>query len=418
MRSFSAVRILVPVHRTGQDGHLKRLLLITSGFPPAVTPETPALLALCRSLPASGWEPVVMAVAPPLKPPSDETLLRELPHGTKVFRTPGAPFGTALPAVISDLLHAPDPLYGDRKAIVSASLEIIRRERPSLVMPLMPSHSLGPLSVDISRKAGLPMIPFFAGLWLADYAVAWTSVLQRLLHAFLERLTVKSASAVVAGSEGAAGWFMERYPGLCPPVHVAHNSFDPERASPAPQIEKGGTLRLGWLDSFRGTHTPDTVLAGAAEFFRRNPDTALQIEHAGPVPEGVGRQSGIDFRGLLPWRSIPGFMASCHVLLLSLPRGINSHRVCPAVAADCLRTGRPVIAAAPEGDMSQTLRSLGGSYICEPDPMALASTLEDVHDHWRKGILRVPRDQMKISEQLSGAVTMKHLAAFLDGFGG
>lgn len=397
---------------------MKRLLLLTSGFPPAVTAETPALMAACRFLPASGWEPVVMAVAPFHPQHSDKTLSAEIPSKTKIFRGPDTPDAAALPAVLSDLLRAPDPLSRNHKAIVSACLEIIRRERPNLIMPVMPSHSLGMVSVELAQKTGLPMVPFFAGLWQADYSAVWTSGVQRLLHGFLERRTVKSASALVTGSDGAAGWFMEKYPGLCPPVHVAHNSFDPDRTSPAPPVEKGGTLRMGWVDSFRGTHTPDTVLSGVGEFFRRNPDAALQVEHAGLMPGASPTHANVSFKGLLPWRRMPEFMASCHVLLLTLPTGINSHRECPAVAADCLRTGRPIIAATPEGDMSQTLRSLGGAYICQPDPMALASTLEDVHDHWRKGILRAPRDQMKISEQLSGAVTMKHLAGFLDGFQG
>ncbi|MFO7626684.1 MAG: hypothetical protein R6V62_05460 [Candidatus Fermentibacteraceae bacterium] len=397
---------------------MKRLLLLTSGFPPAVNAETPALLAACRYLPTSGWEPVVMAMPPSRPLHSDETLLREIPSRVKVFRGPGSPGATALPAVLSDLLRAPDPLARNHKAIVNAGLEIIRRERPTLIMPLMPSHSLGQVSVELSHKTGLPMIPFFAGLWLADYSAVWTSGVQRLLHGFLEKRIVKSASALVTGSEGAAGWFMERYPGFCPPVHVAHNSFDPDRTSPAPPVEKGGALRIGWVDSFRGTHTPETVLSGVGEFFRRNPDTALQVEHAGLMPDTSRTHKNISFNGMPPWRSMPGFMSSCHVLLLSLPVGINSHRECPAVAADSLRTGRPIVAATPEGDMSQTLRSLGGAYICQPDPMALASTLEDVHDHWRKGILRAPRDQMKISEQLSGAVTMKNLAGFIDGFRG
>jgi hypothetical protein len=395
---------------------LKRLLLLTSGFPPAVTAETPALLAACRFLPASGWELVVMALEPSRRLHSDDTLTGEIPSKVRVFRGPGIQDGAVLPTVLSDLLWAPDPLSRSRKAIVSAGLEIVRREKPNLIMPLMPSHSLGPVSVELARKTGLPMIPFFAGLWQADYSAAWTSGMQRLLHGFLERSTVKSASALVTGSEGAAGWFMERYPGLCPPVHVAHNSFDPDRTSPAPPVEKGGELRIGWVDSFRGTHTPDMVLSGVGEFFRRNPDTALRVEHAGMMPERSRTDKNVNFNGILPWRRMPAFMASCDVLLLSLPAGINSHRECPAAAADCLRTGRPIIAATPEGDMTQTLRTLGGAYICQPDPMALASTLEDVHDHWRKGILRAPRDQMKISEQRSGAVTMKHLAGFLDGF--
>lgn len=361
---------------------------------------------------------MVMAVPPAGPVQSDETIAGELPSNLKVYHGPESQGGAPLPAVLHNLLNAPDALSRSRKAMVSKGLEIIQRERPALVMPLMPSHSLGQVSIELSMKTGLPMIPFFAGLWLADYATAWTSGLQRLLHGFLERRTVKSASALVTGSDGAAGWFMERYPGLCPPVHVAHNSFDPDRTSPAPPIEKGGTFRVGWVDGFRGTHTPDMVISGVGEFLRRNPDTALQVEHAGMMPGTPRTHKNVVFNGILPWRRMPGFMASCHVLLLSLPPGNNSHRECPAVVADCLRTGRPIIAAAPEGDMSQTLRSLGGAYICQPDPMALASTLEDVHDHWRKGILRAPRDQMKISEQRSGAVTMKHLAGFLDGFRG
>ncbi len=346
--------------------------------------------------------------------PCDATLAEEIPRSTKVFRVQGSPDGKNLPHVLAGILRVPDELSAWRRVVVQQALEIVRKESPAFVVPMVPSHSLNIMAMEISRKAGIPMVPFFAGLWVADSHAEWSGGLQKFVHRLLERRTVKAASALVVASEGAAGYFLEKYPGFCPPAHVVECSFDPDRSVPAAPIEKGDTLRIGWVDSFRGVHTPDRVLSGIREYILRNPSDSIRIEHAGFMPGNPAKPDKVHFLGMLPWRRYPSFMASCHVLLLSLPPGPDSHRDCPAITADCLRSGRSIMAAVPEGDMSQKLRSLGSAYICQPDPMAVASTIENVYDHWRKGMLKLPRDPLRISEQLDGTTAMTHLAAFLN----
>lgn len=348
----------------------------------------------------------------------DESLKNEMPSSIPVTRYSAPAREKPLRRLLTVLPGVPDHLARHGKHVVGQGLSMIGEGSPCLVMPLVPLHSLNLMALELSRKTEIPMVPYFAELWTADCRTRWSTGLWKLVNLLLEKHTVRAASALVASTEGGAGYFLQRYPGICPPTHVTESSYDPDRMTPAGPLPRGDTLRMGWVDDFRGIHTPDAVLAGIGEFLRRNPEASIEIEHAGHVPGTQGRADNVHFHGVLPWRMMPGFMSSCHILMLSLPQGRESHRCCPGIAADCLRTGRPIMAATPEGDMSQKLRSMGNAYICEPDPMAVASTLENVYDHWRKGILQAPRDQLKISDQLDVTGAMKNLATFLDGVSG
>lgn len=398
---------------------MKKLMLLTSSFPPALTGETPALIKMCRYLPGNMWEPVVLAVPPGAGIPRDEGLGGEIPDSIRIDRVPGAVRRSTLPPVIGSLVQMPDSLASLRKAALDKTVKAIGESGPKLLMPLVPSHTLNLIARDASKKTGVPLVPYFRSLWTANPCAVWASGLQKLVHRLLEARVVRDSAAIVVTSEGASGYFMQRYPGSCPPLHVTENAYDPRRISPASPVEKGDTLRLGWIGGFRGARSPERVLLGLDEFHHRNPDARIRVEHAGNVsrdyrPLMESRKGTIHLRGVIPYGEVPGFLASCHVLLLSMAPGKDSHRTNPTVAAECLRTGRAILAVAPEGDMSQRLRSMGNAYVCPPDPMAFAATLENVYDHWRKSILRTPRDQLKISEHLDGSITMKLLAEFLN----
>lgn len=375
-------------------------------------------MGLCRYLHRYGWQLRILSVPDPDPSTRDESLKAELPSSIPVTpfasatgRTPGHMLPRSMPGT-------PDRLVRYRKQVVRLGLSMIEAAPPDLIMPLVPLHSLNLAAMDLSGRTGIPAVPYFTELWVADCRTREPRGLRKLLTGLMERHTVRAASALVTATEGGAGYFLQRYPGICPPTHVAANSFDPDRVTPADPVPRGDTLRIAWVDDFWGSHNPEPLFGGISEFLRRNPDAAVSVEHTGQVPRSQGAVQKVMFHGTLPWRGIPGFMSSCHLLLLSLPPGRQTHRYCPGIAADCLRTGRPIMAATPEGDMSQKLRSLGNAYICDPDPMAVASTLENVYDHWRKGILQAPRDQVRISEQLDATGVIRDLAAFLAGVAG
>jgi hypothetical protein len=397
---------------------MRRFLLLTSSFPPALTHETPALLALCRHLPAHGWTPSVLSAPSSAPQPRDETLGKEIPSSLVVQRVAARSGADRLSGRLAGLAGFVDlqPPWMDH--LVMKGLEMIRGDSPSLIVPLVPSHHLVLAAMKLSGKTGLPMMPFFSRLWRADCLEPFVGGARGLVHSFLEKRAVRASSALAASTEGAAGYFLQKYPGTCPPTHVSENPFDPGRITPAGPIPREEPMRIGWVDALLGVHSPEPVLEGIMEFFRRNPEVPVEVEHAGPVSRSAEGRGKVSFRGIVPWREMPAFLESRHLLLLSLPPAHHSHRCSPGIAADCLRTGRPLMAAAPEGDMSRRLRSLGNAYICEPDPVSVAALLENVFDHWRKRILRSPGDQIKIAEQLDAHGVMSRLARFMDGVAG
>ncbi len=397
---------------------MRRFLLLTTSFPPALTHETPALLALCRYLPAQGWTPSVLSAPSPEPRPRDESLGNEIPSSVRVDRVAAPPGAERFPVLLAGKAGFGDLQPPWMEHLVLKGLEMIGRDSPSLIIPLVPSHHLNLAAMSMSRKTGVPLAPFFSRLWRADCLETPVGGARGLIHSFLEKRSVRAASALLASTEGAAGYFLQKYPGICPPTHVSEYPFDPGRIAPAGPIPRDASMKIGWVDALLGGHSPEPVLEGIMEFFRRNPEVPVEVEHAGPASGKVDGRGKVVFRGIVPWRRMPAFLESRHLLLLSLPQAHHSHRCSPGIAADCLRTGRPLMAALPEGDMSRRLRSLGNAYICEPDPVSVAALLENVYDHWRKGILRSPGDQIRISEQLDAHEVMSRLARFLDGVAG
>ena len=66
---------------------MKKVLIVAYYFPPSGGPGVQRVLKNVKYLSQFGWEPIVLTVENGQFPAIDESLFKEIPAGTKVYRT-------------------------------------------------------------------------------------------------------------------------------------------------------------------------------------------------------------------------------------------------------------------------------------------------------------------------------------------
>jgi glycosyltransferase involved in cell wall biosynthesis len=415
---------------------LKGLVLLTYNFPPVSTGGTPAILNLLRYMPGCGWRVLPLTVANPRSWGIDTTLEENLPRGLEVTRVPhrelrrgagtgedAAVSGSSMKSgmlgrlarrIIDSYVLVPDRLATWGRTVVPAGVRLVMREKASVIMSRGPHHSLHLHAAKIARRTGIPFVAFFGDLWLADSNVEWPSRINRLIEARMERSVVRRASGIVATTEGSVEYFRKTYGDLCPPLHVSSSGYDPERfpGIPGPH-PKGDRMVITYTGNFYGRQTPEPLLEGLELFFRDNPGAPLLMRFAGAIEGECPRRDYLEITGSRSFSEIPALQSSSDVLLAYINPFPGSELKNSSKLAEYLRSGRPILAVAPEGDMTGLVRRFGAGYVCEPSPKAIASTLSTVLDHWDRGCLVTTDAHDEIAEVFDAGNVCARLAGFL-----
>jgi glycosyltransferase involved in cell wall biosynthesis len=249
---------------------MNKALLITYRFPPQGGGGVQRTLKFTKYLRDFGWEPVVQTARNPFWPLWDETLLRDVPPGTRVCRTPAFEFerlehrlgrlmgereertprrsasSASAPAsprrqpglvgrlrqAVHDRVLVPDPQIAWLPAALLHSLVIARREGVRVVYTSSPPNSVQLLGRLVSAALRKP--------WIADFRDPWTDGPRRQrsyvgnrmrggLEAAAERAVLRRADRVIVSAEPLRQRFLDKYPFLSPEkIVVITNGFDPD----------------------------------------------------------------------------------------------------------------------------------------------------------------------------------------------
>lgn len=417
---------------------MKKLILLTYTFPPLATGGTSVVLNMCRYLPDNQWEVIVVTVEKPRGMGTDQSLLEEIPEGLQVFRVPHGrsvtkestapgtgkenPLLKLVRFIVHNYILIPDRVITWRKNVLPVLKNIIAREKPHAIMSFGPHHSLHLLALSASKESALPFIPFFGDLWLEDSNVEWPSRLNRLIESILERKVVSRARGIVATTEEATGYFLDRYEKISPPSHVAENAYDPRRIVRAETpVPDPAHLTAGWTGNFFANQSPGELIEGLIMFFTRNPQSKLRIKMAGGIDllskqklNKTPLKNKVTHYGHIKWNEVPQFQRNCDILIGYLNGRQGSHYKNASKTAEYLASGRTILGIVPEGAMAARIRKLGRGYIVHPDAEQIAVMFENLEYQWETSNLRVPVDFAGIEEKFSAVNVMKRLAGFLD----
>ncbi|MGH2840215.1 MAG: glycosyltransferase [Solirubrobacteraceae bacterium] len=397
---------------------MKRALLLAYHWPPIGGPGALRPVKLAQHLEARGYEPVV--ITGPGESfgrwsPLDDALAREVPPGTEVHR-----------------VAVPEPAHSNRRR---------RRLEQLLCRPSRWDQWWTQSAVELGRKVAGDAEVIYAGLdpyqtaepgcllaaalglpWVADLQDPWaldemlvypTGVHRRLARARMRRL-LSSADAVVMNTPEASKALVQAFPEFagkrvaCIPNGYDEADFEglePRLEPSAFRIVHTGSMHTEFGRRHRergalrrllgGTETEVDFLTRSHVFLLQalerivaeQPALADRIElHLAGVLSDADREV-VDntpirsqLHGFLPHADNVALMRSADLLFLpmhDLAAGRRA-RLVPCKSYEYLASGRPLLAALPEGDARELVQRAEHQWVCAPgDVDAMVRAIRD-----------------------------------------
>ena len=353
-----------------------------------------------RYLPANGWEPVVLTgpgAGNDRWTPADEALAAELPPGVKVYRVEGPepPRSTAWRGRAERWLRLKTPFA---RWWVDGCVETGRPAGTGaeVVFVTMSPFESAEAASRLARALRLPWVADLRDPWALDEMMVYPTRAHRRRELRRMRRELASADAIVMNTPESKIRLLDAFPELrSKRVVTITNGFDPadfETAAPrvdtAFRIVHAGYLHteMGGRPSLArrllggavpgvdiGTRSHIHLLEAVNEIRRVRPDLGdrLEVHLAGVVSESDRRtldDPSVRLRGYLSHPETVELMQSADLLFLpmqELPPGMRA-TIVPGKTYEYLATGRPILAAVPEGDVRDILTAAGNAAICAP----------------------------------------------------
>jgi len=421
---------------------MKRVLVITSCFPPINATGIHRTLALVRHLAARGYDVLVLTMPPAPDLDSDQSLLAKVPPQVQVIRVPmwdmtqavkncvpwrpKSPAPAATPRrIITDAaqtkpakgrladmidwctswLQFPDSRIGWCLSAMWGQFRAIRRFGPDVIYSSAPMWSSHVMAMGMQRLLGRP--------WVADCRDPWrANPYRRLGHrahdhadARLEAAMVRRASAVVCNTPGVQRDFAQRYPRQVGKFVAIPNGYEAAAVSAvvAQGRQANGHLRLVHAGVFYGSRSPDGLLAAMGALAREDPLARQQVQlvQVGPADyEGrpltdlaahYGVADMIELTGPLPHRKALQAVYDGDVALAVSQVGQQGDLQVPRKFYEYYGLGRCVLAS---GGCCGAIRELfdnrlppGLWLVDEPATGPLTAVLKEMLAQWRRGEL-------------------------------
>jgi len=371
-----------------------RVAYVAYHFPPFGGGGTQRSLKTVVHLPAFGLDPVVVTGpgrASGRWTPRDESLSAELPHGLQVLRVPG-----------------PEPGDGRSREWRDWWQEGVKATLRSLADVDVIHVSMSPFATaaavaQVSRDTGVPWIAELRDPWALDEMLSFTTKLHRSLEVRHMRRVLSGSSSVVMNTPEAATRAKAVFPELAERITVIPNGYDSaDFAHSLPTHEDGRfhiahtgylhteeihrTLRsrirklLGGeiLDVDVTTRSHLYLVEALRRLVREEPrlQDVIVLDLAGVVtpedPKVAADLEFVRFLGYLPHPESVALLRSADLLFLPMHKIRSGARagIVPGKTFEYLATGKPILAAVPEGDARDLVRTAGTGLICDPDDVA------------------------------------------------
>jgi hypothetical protein len=402
-----------------QSGNLKKVLIISYYFPPSGGPGVQRVLKFMKYLPEFGWEPIVLTVKDGDFPARDESLMKEIPERTRVYRThifepynlyrrlTGRKKSSAidvdninrsakknLSERLAEFIRAtffiPDARRGWLRYALREGKDIIDSEQPDILFSSSPPYTCALIAMKLKkyalRKAG-KSIP-----WVSDFRDAWTGylstphrwLLPSLIDRHYEKTSLREADCITIVANGFKDDFERKYPDISyhKKYFLIRNGFDSNdytRIKTASQ--KNDKFTVVYTGSMYGKRNPFFLLDTVEELIKKreiaeNKIRFIFVGRCGSEIKDYIEHSPIkDTIELVPYvtheESIR-YLLGADTMLLLIDEDKYSNMILSGKLFEYLGTslitGKPILAIAPEGEAAELIReTLSGDVISHND---------------------------------------------------
>lgn len=319
-----------------------------------------------------------------------------------------------------------------------------------LIFATMSPFSSSLVAQQLSQRAGIPWVADLRDPWALDEMQAHPTGLHR--RAELKRMAdwLAPAAGIVTNTPEAARALRAAFPALADkPVVTITNGYDEAdfKGEATPRTDgKFCLVHTGYLHTGLGlklqkrrklyeflggmtrgldvlTRSHVVLLQAVERWLARRPEVAndLKLVFAGvtsPADQAVVQQSSlaplVHFTGYLSHRDSVQAIRTADLLFLpmhNLPPSRRA-RIVPGKTYEYMRTGRPILAAVPEGDARDFLQQSGVALLCRPDDVeGMVSQLDRAYSAWKKQASVIQPD-WKFIAGFDREVLTEKLAAF------
>lgn len=377
---------------------MKKVLIITYYWPPSGGAGVQRWLKFVKYLREFGWEPVVYTPSNPEIPVEDSSLLKDIPAGIEIIKTPiWEPYdlykkfvgrkkeekiNTAFltenkrPGItekISVWLRGNFFIPDARKFWIKPSVNFLSQylsgNKIDVLVSTGPPHSMHLIALELKRKFNLP--------WLADFRDPWTNIdfyddlmltsRANKKHLRLERDVLKNADAVVTIGETMKNEFMNLQPAgneQSKKYFVITNGFDEEDIFKG-EIVMDKKFSIAHIGTLVKTRNPEILWKVLSELINtdENFKNDIEIKLVGKVDISV--MESIEHYGLndylkrieyLNHDEVVKVQQQSQVLLLLLNNTPNAKGILTGKFFEYLATDRPILCIGPEeGDTAKIL---------------------------------------------------------------
>jgi glycosyltransferase involved in cell wall biosynthesis len=408
---------------------VKRVLFIAYYFPPIGGAGTQRSLKFVKYLPECGWLPLVVTGAGETSAhysPRDETFGDEVPRTVRIYRTSGvedvhSPHG--LIRRVQELLGISNRLarYWTFEANKTATRALAEKGADLIYVSLSPYEG-AMVASRLAERFSLPWIADLRDPWALDEMQVRVSSLHRRLEILRMRQGLQSASTIIMNTPEATKQLLSVFREFRRKrIVTITNGFDAGDFMGAGRLSIGERpftiVHAGYLHVDSGLHMRKhwalygtlgrTV--GGVDFLTRSHYFLLQalerwvasdpglrskvrltlVGKLSDEDKSIVRTSSVsdlvDLRGYLSHQETVKQMTEASVLFLpmhNLPSGRRA-TIVPGKTYEYMATGRPILAAVPEGDARDFVTKAGTGCVCAPDDVeGMTRILRDLYVAW------------------------------------
>ncbi len=435
----------------GRDRAPKKALHIAYYFPPIGGAGAQRTLKFVRYLPLFGYESTVITgsgEAGGRWTPADETLTEEVGPETEVWRVPGPePVSAGWTGRAERWFRLPSPWSSWwTEGVLRIARDV---EDVDVILASMSPYQSAEAAAQLAAELDKPWVAGLRDPWALDEMMVFPSAAHRLRELRRMRTLLASAAAIVVTTQEAVERVHDAFPELrAKPVVSIPNGFDASDFggnSPARDDDLFRIVHTGYLHTELGRRQRRTaglrrllggetkgvdiltrshvyLLKAIDRLIERDPSLSERIEvHLAGVLSSVdrkiaGRSKLVRVHGYVPHAESIRLIRSADLLFLpmqNLPPGARSSTV-PGKTYEYLASGRPILAAVPDGDTHDILAAAGNCRFSSPDDSAsMADAIEAEVNRWRTGST-VPEPAPDVLRRYERRFLTEELAALMD----
>jgi len=389
-------------------------LFVSFFFPPLGGAGVFRPLKFCKYLPEWGWDTVVVCAEDKARDAYDESLLRDIPLETSVYRVKSdlarhrqisnwlacQPLLWRLATPLRGLVAFPDDKISWAYSTYEQCLKVIRSQSVDVIYTTSYPFSAHLVGLWLKRSTGLP--------WVADIRDPWSDgplhmaglpkwVIAR--HRRLERKVATEANHVVLVHPLATQSFRERYQDIQDKISCIPNGYDPDdfqrKASPVCARQRITIVHLG---TFYGPYNPAPLKRALTLAERKCPDLLKQVKivfvGGTPVPFDDLPGLEVEISDRVSHHEALQRLQDADIALNVYERAVGKHNISGKLY-EYLACGRPILAIVPEdGTTAEIVRTCRAGFIADPDkPEDILAALKQCVEVVKGQHPFVPRDE-------------------------